>query len=59
MGKVLNTKTLGKDIYYDSGELTISGGAITVTGCHHTIDTESDASTDDRNQEAAWPPKGG
>lgn len=29
------------------GELTISSGAVTVTGTHHTIDTEGDASTDD------------
>lgn len=28
-------------------ELTIASGAITVTGSHHTVDTESDASTDD------------
>lgn len=28
-------------------ELTISTGAITPTGCFHTIDTEGDASTDD------------
>lgn len=31
----------------DQGELTISSGAITVTGTHHTIDTESDAASDD------------
>lgn len=31
----------------DSGELTISAGEITVTGVYHTIDTESDASSDD------------
>lgn len=31
----------------DDGELTISSGAITVTGAFHSIDTESDAATDD------------
>lgn len=31
----------------DQGELTISSGAITVTGTNHTIDTESDAASDD------------
>ena len=30
-----------------AGELTISAGAVTVTGGYHTIDTESDAATDD------------
>ena len=30
-----------------SSELTISSGAVTITKSHHTIDTESDASTDD------------
>ena len=29
------------------GELTISSGAITVTHSYHTVDTQSDASTDD------------
>lgn len=33
--------------YTDDGELTISSGAITITGSNHTVDTESDASTDD------------
>lgn len=31
----------------DSGELTISSGAITPTGVYHTVDTEADAATDD------------
>lgn len=31
----------------DAGELTISSGAITVTGTYHTVDTESDAASDD------------
>lgn len=31
----------------DSGELTISSGAITVTGVNHTVDTEADAASDD------------
>lgn len=31
----------------DQGELTISSGAITITGANHTIDTESDAASDD------------
>ena len=31
----------------DSTELTIASGAITVTQSYHTIDTESDAATDD------------
>jgi hypothetical protein len=31
----------------DDIELTISGGVITVTQTHHTIDTEGDAATDD------------
>lgn len=30
-----------------SSELTISSGAITVTGSYHSVDTESDAATDD------------
>jgi hypothetical protein len=30
-----------------SSELTISSGAVTATGAHHTVDTEGDASTDD------------
>lgn len=31
----------------NKGELTIATGAVTVTGTHHFIDTESDAATDD------------
>ncbi len=31
----------------DSGELTISGGEITITGSYHSVDTQGDASTDD------------
>ncbi len=31
----------------DGGELTIATGAITVTGSYHTVDTESDAASDD------------
>ena len=31
----------------DRGELTVSAGSITVTGSGHSVDTESDASTDD------------
>lgn len=31
----------------DDGELTISGGSITVTGAKHSVDTESDAASDD------------
>lgn len=31
----------------DQGELTIATGAVTITGTHHTIDTESDAASDD------------
>jgi hypothetical protein len=33
--------------YPDAGELTISSGAITVTGVNHTVDTEGDAASDD------------
>jgi len=36
-----------KVAFKDKGELTISSGAVTVTGVSHTIDTESDAATDD------------
>lgn len=31
----------------DAGELTIATGAVTVAGSYHTIDTESDAASDD------------
>tara|TARA_R100001082_G_scaffold2385_1_gene2089 strand:+ start:1314 stop:4013 length:2700 start_codon:yes stop_codon:yes gene_type:complete len=30
----------------DTGELTIASGVITITGSYHTVDTESDAGTD-------------
>lgn len=33
--------------FNDATELTISSGAITITQSYHTVDTESDASTDD------------
>jgi|AKVG01.1.fsa_nt_gi hypothetical protein len=36
--------TLG---FPDQGELTISSGSITSTGVYHTVDTESDAASDD------------
>tara|TARA_B100000686_G_scaffold353795_1_gene460856 strand:- start:4357 stop:5427 length:1071 start_codon:yes stop_codon:yes gene_type:complete len=36
-----------KAAFKDAGELTISSGAVTVTGVSHTIDTESDAAADD------------
>jgi hypothetical protein len=32
--------------FLDDGELTIATGAITVTGSNHTVDTESDAASD-------------
>lgn len=41
-----NTFT-GKTAYADDGELTIATGVITITGTNHTIDTESDAASDD------------
>jgi len=34
-------------IFADAGELTIASGAITITGTYHTVDTESDAASDD------------
>lgn len=37
----------GKIITPDEGELTIASGAITVAGVYHTVDTESDAASDD------------
>ena len=37
----------GKFSLTDAGELTISSGAITVTASNHTVDTESDAASDD------------
>jgi hypothetical protein len=42
-----NVKFQGKVQFADDGELTISSGAITPTGVFHTVDTESDASSDD------------
>lgn len=33
--------------FTDAGELTIATGAVTATGSYHTIDTESDAASDD------------
>lgn len=41
------TATIDKLVIPDKGELTISSGAVTVTGSNHTLDTESDASSDD------------
>jgi hypothetical protein len=41
-----NTFT-GKVLLPTDGELTIATGAVTVTGAFHTIDTESDAASDD------------
>jgi hypothetical protein len=37
----------GKTAFKDDGELTIATGAITITGAAHTVDTESDAASDD------------
>ena len=37
----------GKMSAPDAGELTIASGAITITGANHTVDTESDAASDD------------
>ena len=37
----------GKVAFKDDGELTIATGAVTITGTVHTVDTESDAATDD------------
>lgn len=39
--------SVSKLITPTSGELTIASGIITATGSRHTVDTESDASTDD------------
>lgn len=33
--------------FQDDGELTLASGEITITGSNHTIDTESDAASDD------------
>ena len=37
----------GDVLFPDDGELTISSGAITVTGVYHTVDTAADAASDD------------
>lgn len=37
----------GSVIFANDGELTISSGAITPTGAFHTVDTQSDAASDD------------
>lgn len=42
-----NINAQGKVAFADDGELTISSGAVTATGSHHTVDTESDAASDD------------
>jgi len=49
-GSVLDvngTITSQQIVYPDDGELTISSGAVTATGTYHTVDTESDAASDD------------
>jgi hypothetical protein len=46
-GFTIKDSGLPKIILNVGGELTISSGAITVTGTYHTVDTEGDASTDD------------
>ncbi len=48
-GKLTVTGDLTTDslVIPSKSELTISSGAVTPTDSHHTIDTESDASTDD------------
>lgn len=40
-------KANGKFTLADAGELTIATGAITITAASHTVDTESDAASDD------------
>ena len=42
-----NSVTADKVVYTVGSELTIASGVITVTNSYHTVDTESDASTDD------------
>lgn len=39
--------SVGSVRFPDQGELTISSGAITISGTSHTVDTESDAASDD------------
>lgn len=43
----LDRISVDKMISRPQSELTVATGAITVTGSHHTVDTEGDASTDD------------
>ena len=45
----ISTANINTTTITDSGELTISSGAVTITGSSHSIDTESDASSDDLN----------
>lgn len=42
-----DTSLTGKVLTPNDGELTISTGAVTVTGAYHDIDTEGDAASDD------------
>ena len=54
-GKSINTdnderNTVGGIIAFTSSELTIASGVVTQTRAHHTIDTESDAASDDLNR---------
>jgi len=49
--KTINTdpdqnNSVAGSIAFTSSELTISGGSITITRSHHTVDTEADASSD-------------
>ena len=51
-GKTINTDSdqsnaMGGSLAYTSSELTISGGSITITRGHHSIDTQSDGASDD------------
>lgn len=51
-GKTINIdpdqdNSVAGSIGFTSSELTISGGSVTITRSHHTIDTESDTSSDD------------
>ncbi|MFQ5624637.1 MAG: hypothetical protein ACE5FS_14725 [Paracoccaceae bacterium] len=51
-GKTINTdadeaNAVAGSVSFTSSELTISSGAVTATRTFHTIDTESDAATDD------------
>lgn len=40
-------KFTNKVSFPDDGELTIASGAVTITGVNHTLDTQSDAASDD------------